>query len=190
MASPSKVYDINNLYHKLGEDTCSSILTLHAITGRDTVGRFAGKGKASWHTHYKEYKSVNSNFIVTLQEFGDTPNVLDAEQTVLERYISYFIYKERFKPWGWFSFTRKFVKAGKLLSTASSFKQHLLRTVYQTFIWKQSGKRLIVYPDASNFGWRQVDGKWCPFPTENPPVTNNIVELIKCNCTGKCGSRK
>ena len=35
-----------------------------------------------------------------------------------------------------------------------------------------------------------IDGKWCPFPTENPPVSNNITDLIKRNCTGKCGSRK
>ena len=125
----SKVYDTDNLYHKLGEDTCSSILTLHAITGWNTVGRFAGKGKPSWYTHYKEYKSVNSNFIVTLQEFGDTPNVLDDEHTVLERYISYAYTKKDLNPGDAqrFSFMRKFGEAEKLPPTASSFKQHLLR---------------------------------------------------------------
>ena len=51
MVSSSQTYDINNLYHKLGEDTCSSLLALHAITGCDTVGRFAGKGKVLWHAH-------------------------------------------------------------------------------------------------------------------------------------------
>ena len=124
--------------------------------------------------------------------FGNIAKVVDDEQTVLEKYISYAYTKKELTLGDarWYTFTRKFGVAEKLPPTASSFKQHLLRAVYQTFVWKQSGKRLITYPDASNFGWRQVNGKWSPFPTDKPPVIDNIAELIKCNCTGKCDSRK
>ena len=169
MVSSSQTYDINNLYHKLGEDTCSSLLALHAITGCDTVGRFAGKGKVAWHAH-KEYKRLNPDFIITLQKFGNIAKVVDGEQTVLEKYISYAYTKKELTLGDarWYTLTRKFGEAEKLPPTASSFKQHLLRAVYQTFVWKQSIKRLITYPDASNFGWRQVNGKWSPFPTDKP----------------------
>ena len=86
MVSSSQTYDVNNLYHKLGEDTCSSLLASHAITGCDTVGRFAGKEKVSWHAHYKEYKRLNPDSIITLQKFGNMAKVVGDEQTVLEKF--------------------------------------------------------------------------------------------------------
>ena len=109
------------------------------------------------YAHYKEYKRLNPYFIIALEKFGNVAKVLDDEQTVFEKYVSY-VYTKKELTLGdgrWYSFTRKFGEAEKLPPTASAFKQHLLRAVYQ--IWKQSVSRIIDYPDASNFGWRQVD---------------------------------
>ena len=42
-------------YKALGKRICEGILSLHAITGSDKNGKFAGKGKLMWFKKFFEY---------------------------------------------------------------------------------------------------------------------------------------
>ena len=40
--------DVKSLCEKIGEDTSKALLSLHALTGSDTTGKFEGKSKQFW----------------------------------------------------------------------------------------------------------------------------------------------
>ena len=46
-------------------------------------------------------------------------------------------------------------------------------------------------PDVKNgmFGWQWTGLKWLPIPSTNTSAPTAIMELIKCNCHGACGTQ-
>ena len=40
--------NVSCVFSVLGEEICGSLLSLHAITGCDTIGKFFGKSKEFW----------------------------------------------------------------------------------------------------------------------------------------------
>ena len=86
----------------------------------------------------------------------------------------------------WILFTK--LKEGENLPpTPSSFLQHCLRGLRQTYEWKSSTKNIAVKLDPLECGWFIEDGTYYPVPMSLDAIPSKIVELVSCkNCRGKC----
>ena len=87
----------------------------------------------------------------------------------------------------WMLFTE--LKEGEQLES-SSFYQHLLRALFQTFIWKSSDKCQTKELDPLNFGWRYESESWLPKTMLYPAISPDILDFVRCNCKGKCNTRR
>ena len=61
--------DIKHLCQKLGNDTSKALLSLHALTGSDTTGKFEGKSKQFWFRRFMAIDQHNSNLKTELADF-------------------------------------------------------------------------------------------------------------------------
>ena len=55
--------DIKLLFEKLGNDTSKALLTLYALTGCDTTGKFEGKSKQFWFRRFLAIDQQNTNLV-------------------------------------------------------------------------------------------------------------------------------
>ena len=61
MKTFSNEFDIQQIAEGLGKDRSKTLLLLHAISGCDTVGRFACKGKLTWFKGFLKLQNDLSN---------------------------------------------------------------------------------------------------------------------------------
>ena len=64
--------DIKLLCEKLGNDTSKALLTLHALTGCDTTGKFEGKSKQFWFRRFLAIDQQNTNLVKELADFQES----------------------------------------------------------------------------------------------------------------------
>ena len=74
----------------------------------------------------------------------------------------------------------------KLLPTPSAFRQYLLRTLVQAFIWRHAHMPEIpVFPVQKGFfGWKWDENEWKPIPSGAPAAPPYILDIVKWNCSG------
>ena len=77
-----KYVDIASIGNLLGRDVCEALLVMHAITGCDTVSRFAGKGKLSAF----QLVAKNILFQELFARFGPSWEFSDADFTKLKMF--------------------------------------------------------------------------------------------------------
>ena len=152
----SDCFCIGVLIEAIGEVKCKALLTLHSITGCDKTGRFFGIGKLTWLKLL--IASEDEELFMSMKEFGETDKFTDHQADVFIS-IAYTKKKVSLPEARWMLFTE--LKEGEQLPpTPSSFYQHLLRALFQTFIWKSSDKCQTKELDPLNFGWRYESESW------------------------------
>ena len=63
--------DVDIKLEKLGNDTSKALLTLHALTGCDTTGKFEGKSKQFWFRRFLAIDQHNAN-VKELSDFQES----------------------------------------------------------------------------------------------------------------------
>ena len=186
----SNEFDIQQIAEGLGKDRSKALLSLHAISGCDTVGRFACKGKLTW---FKGFLKLQNDLVIeAMQKFGDDPILNNSIEERIAEFVS-FVYTGQtmsLPSARWYLFSKKMAEGEKLPPTPSAFKQHLLRALLQVVEWKDSNAGQMNRPDPTKFGWIRNDTKWQPVSSDNPPISNDLMQLVKCNCKGKCNSKR
>ena len=124
MKTVTQIFHIGKMHAVLGPERSKALLTLHAISGCDTVGRFAGKGKLTWFSGFQN--SEDKAVIAALQNFGITPNRDETDAEDIAQFVS-FVYtnKSMSLPDPIFLFTKKMAEGEKLPPTPSAFRQHI-----------------------------------------------------------------
>ena len=74
----------------------------------------------------------------------------------------------------------------KLPPTLGAFKKHIYRAFYQLSIWSEASNALLTTRDPLDYGWKNQDGKIIPVTTDMEIAPKAIIELVACNCGGKC----
>ena len=74
-------------YTALGERICEGILFLHAITGSDKNGKFAGKGKLMWFKKFFEYNDESLDEQMDI--FGKESTISDEFIAAISLFIAY-----------------------------------------------------------------------------------------------------
>ena len=167
----------------IGEVKCKALLT-----ACDKTGRFFGIGKLTWLKLLMA--SEDEELFVSMKEFGETDKFTDHQVDILSKFISIAYTKKKVSlpEARWVLFTE--LKEGEqLLPTQSSFYQHLLRALFQTFIWKSSDKCQTTELDPLNFGYRYESESWLLKTMLYPAISPDILDFVRCNCKGKCNTR-
>lgn len=185
-----RVWDIQKTRNILKETTCENILFAHAISGCDTTSRLYGVGK---HLVFKKLLS-DSEFRKHAEIFlsgPDTPHdrIIEAgEKAIVSMYNggkNDSLDKLRCQ-----RFKEKVVRCSKeilpqvLPPTSGAAKYHSLRVFYQISEWK--GESL----NATDYGWKEQDGKFIAVRTDLPPAPDHLLEVIHCNCRTGCSTLK
>lgn len=190
MKTATKIFHIGKLHAALGPDRSKALLALHAISGCDTVGRFAGKGKLTWFNGLQ--RTEDETIIAALQNFGITPDLDDTDAENIAQFVS-FVYTNKLMSLPdarWYLFTKKMAEGEKLPPTPSAFRQHLKRALLQAFEWKSSSLPTMVRCDPLQYGWIQDNEKWLPIASDQPSMSPDLLQLTKCKCKGKCNTRR
>ena len=185
--------DIKILWSILGNDTSKALLSLHALTGCDTTGKFEGKSKQFW---FKRFLMIDQNDLKLRKELVDfqvSKECTEAIQSFICRCYLYRSNKDSLRRVGEIAsldstrytlFTKKRLEGEKLPPTKDAFGFHLSRAFYQLSIWNSACDSIINHLDPLHYGWQLEDGKLTGTMTVQNIAPLEVVELVACKCKG------
>lgn len=181
-----KILNIRILQDNLGPDLTASLLFLHAITGCDTTSRPYSIGKVMAMSKSHQLKDPASLFMNPNQSHDDVNKHGQASLEVLYNC----------KPGNSLDFERAARFSNKVASrlvylppeslppTCDAAKYHSYRVYHQVQTWL--GNTL----DPTKWGWLLHKGlhveKLKPVRMQRDAAPASLLELVKCNCHGKC----
>ena len=176
----------------LGPTKSSCLPLFHSFTGWDTVSFFNSiSKKKAW-----EVWSVFDGVTETLLRLSTPPCTLTPDdRAVLERFVV-LLYDKASNCLDVNGARRHlFIKKARQIEhippTSDALQQHIKRAVYQgSYIWGQAENPTPAYPNPSEWGWKNSDGKWQPLWTISPEASRACRELLKCACKKSCRTQR
>ena len=170
-------------------DLLDSLLAFHAVSGSDSTSKFAGIGKKSAWKVFKEHPELLSSLGIASDLSENVQK--DAEDFVCKLYdinsTTSSINKVRAN-----TFRNHKSKLDNLPPTQNALIQHLKRSNYQAYIWRQSLHTTQDIPSPGGNGWILKDQYLIPVLITQDAVPSNYVDLASCGCksTGfRCRTR-
>ena len=175
---------IKKIYNELGPARPASLPGLHAFTGADITGSFAGKGKLQY---WKIFNQVDEDIIQVFTDLGSSEEVSENICIAIEKFVCRLYHpKSKITEIGelrWLLFRQKQWQAEKLPPTRASLIPTIQRAHFQALIWFQDNQAHQVLPPVTNYDWENDDhGGICPVMCTLPPAPEAILELVKCGC--------
>ena len=175
--------NLKHVVQALGSTKVAALPGLHALSGADITGSFAGKGKATW---WKIFMKANEEKISALANLGTrgqpsavTLNGID--KVVCQVYVPNTII-DNVKELRWWLFRKKQGQSENLPPTPEALRQAINRANYQALAWNLDTVPEQQLPSPETFGWKLEDDKWVPVMTSLPPAPEAIIQLVKCGC--------
>ena len=168
-------------------DFRESLLGFHCFTGCDTVSALCGKGKI------KPLHIMRNNleYIMLFRSLGQSWDISQDVLKGLEKFVCNLIGSKigdvnemRYKMYC----TKKAELSCDILPPCfSSLKQHILRSNYQTKIWRLPLVSNPEIPSPDVHGWYfdergELAIRWM----DCRPAPDEILELVSCDCKKKC----
>ena len=183
-----RVWNVQKLIERMGEDMAKRILFLHAFSGCDTTSRIFIKDKypvLKLHDD-KRFQQVADIFMdpasskENVVAAGETGMILlyDGRQTKNTSLTQ--VRKEKFCDRT--ALSKMYVSTSAMPPTVSAAKQHSLRVHLQIMAW------LGLSLDPKKWGWELKGSKYYPKYTENQPAPDNLLKVVRCGCKGDCSS--
>ena len=167
-------------------EKAASLPSLHALSGADLTGQFAGKRKL---TFWKVLKELNpdDDKVYALSQLGVTK--LPSQETIsaIEAFVCqlYLPHTEFMKVADarWWLFKKKQAQSEGLPPTKAALLQAIMRAHYQAIIWYNDIIPNPELPPPENYGWDLVDGKFKTVMTSLPPAPEAVIHLVKWDCS-------
>lgn len=174
----------------IGIERSKGLIGLHAFTGADWGGKFAGISKKKWMKEYLNLES-SSDVVKTFQRLGDDSIDIDSVTNVQEDFVCTVYAKNSkcrtVKELRWELFRSKNFEAEKLPPTLGALKPHIQRANLISIICKGYKQPQPHIPSLIDNGWEETaDGRVCPKKCLELPAPQAVVELVKCGCHYKC----
>ena len=185
--------NVSYVFSVLGEEICGSILSLHAITGCDTIRNCFGKSKEFW---VKQFLAQKDNHRLIESFLKIQKEVTEASYIELEKFVCYCYLPKKsakfvsldFVSTRYYLFKRCNAESAKLPPTLCAFKKHITRAFFQLSIWSEASKSHIITHDPLDYRWEINNGKIVPVTTDIEIAAKAIIELVACNCGGECSN--
>ena len=167
----------------LGEAKIAALPALHALSGCDTTGSFAGKGKTTW---WKAFQEADKEIITALANLGTSENLAPDTIAALEKFTCQLYVPNTFvssvKELRWLLFRKKQAQSKRLPPTKAALHETLKRANYRAMIWLNDIEPNPLLPSPENFGWKLENNEWIPVMTTLLPAPSAIMHLVKCGC--------
>ena len=192
MGQRKRVIPLKPIYEALGQSRASALPGLHAFSGADMTGSFAGKGKL---TFWKVFKVADDDCIDALARLGRTHHPSQETCLALESLLCK-VYKSdtaitKVEEMRWWLFAKKQVQAENLPPTQGALYQAILRAHYQTLIWNNATTPKPEIPSPNGYGWTLEGNRWMPVMTLQLPAPKAVLSLVKCGCEkSRCQSNR
>ena len=196
----SRVIDIRERVHVLGEPKCRGLVGFHHFTGADWGGKFVGKSKEAWTKAYLALCDEDPA-LQCFRKLGEE-NIqneliearLPAEWRPLERFVCK-VYSQNgplsIPKLRWELFRTKNLEGEMLPPTLSSLLPHIRRTNYMAKVSKSYKTACPELPQIEENGWSVESNTYSPIRCLALPAPKAVIELTKCSCrvscSGNCG---
>ena len=182
-----RLIHIDSVFQSLGEKKAKALLSLHALSGCDTTGRFQGKGKKSW---WKVFTKCTDEQLMAIKSIQDEDPLkhFSTQQEVIA-----WLYNAKSKDVAdarWTLFKKFSYESEPLPPTAGSLKQAILRAHCQARTWFLSDKSTRLLPDPLSCEWEILEEVHRPKTSDTPVAPDSVLNLIKCGCGSDCLSRR
>lgn len=187
---------VRSIYNNLGPKRASALLGVHALTGSDMSGRFAGRTKDSC---FKAFMSCDDEILDALAMLGNDIDLPADVCSQLERFVCIFYRSKiytKVNELRWFLYSNRAAEGENLPPTSGSLDLHIRRAHYISMIWRKACETHPCLPAPTAFGWTFDAGSsyFSPVRCLNPPAPEAVLHLIKCGCKrgceGRCSCRK
>ena len=186
--------DIKLLHSILGDGTSKALLSLHALTGSDTTGKFDGKSKQFWFRRFLTIDQNDSKLKEELVNFQTSKECTEAIESFVCRCYLYRSNKDSFRKLGeavslsdarYTLFTKRRLEGEKLPPTKDAFGFHLSRAFFQLSIWSSACDAIANNLDPLHHGWQLENDILTGIMAEQNIAPLEVVELVACKCKGK-----
>lgn len=185
-----KKWDILQTKRLLGENVCSMLPFIHAITGCDTTSRVFGIGKGM-----ALKKMISDNYLkeqaVKFTGVTSKTEIIQAgEETLLSLYNGApyeGLDNLRFRNFASKVMTSTTsVQVHSLPPTSAAASYHSMRTYLQVQEWTGNVYNL----NPLEWGWKQADNLLLPVQTHLQPAPEDLLKIIRCSCKSNCDSKR
>ncbi|CAB4019967.1 Hypothetical predicted protein [Paramuricea clavata] len=189
-----RTIDIRTRCEAVGTEKSKGLLGLHAFSGADWGGKFAGISKSRWINHYLTLES-DSDAVDAFQKFGEDDFDQESVSDVLESFVCE-VYAKNSKcrilgELRWELFRTKNLESEKLPPTLGALKPHIQRANAISAINKGYREPRPQTPLLTDNGWETIsDGTISPKKCLEPPAPESVVELVKCGCRSECSTAR
>lgn len=175
------------MYKKLTPSQLRLLLAAYGLTGVDTVSSFFGHGKR------KVFKTImqSAETFTDMSTIGDTLTLNQPQIQNATKFIGHIYGDKETTSLDLLRCARaqKGISVKRLPPTNNSFYQHLLRCVYQVFIWKHATVGNIHMPSPTEFGYYDNNGQMSPIMMTQEAAAPELINDIVCDCTDTCQSQ-
>ena len=185
-----RVWNIKATRNELGANICDSILFVHAILGCDTTSRLYGLGKALSLKRITSSSLFRDNARQFSKQDATIDEVVDAGDAAL---VCLYNGKDgdNQDALRYSKFCSKVAtNSARILPqtlppTSAAARYHSMRVYLQVQQWMG-----IYYLKETEWGWMEKDGHLFPVMTDLPPAPQDLMRIIRCNCTTDCSTAR
>jgi len=169
--------------NKLGPSMCKALPAFHALTGCDSTSSLAGIGKTkSWKTITKSTTHQDS-----LGNVGQSPDVDDELTRRVEAFVCCLYSVSTRNPATtdearYLLFCQKSRSNMLLPPTCDSLQQHIKRSNYQAYVWRNALTARQNLPSPDGHGWKLENDMLHPILMTKSAAPESILELTSCGC--------
>ena len=176
---------------ELSSALCNNILFLHAISGCDTTSRPFGIGKSAPLKKFCDF----SYYREQARKFDAVDTCADdavkaGENALVAMYggrqgesldsLRHRKYHEKVCTKG------RQVEPQNLPPTSGAARFHSMRVFLQVKQWQGEDGNLSI----EDWGWKLRGNQVCPITTELPAAPENLLKMIRCNCSTDCSNAR
>ena len=181
--------DISMLASSLRSSVCDALIGLHAVSGCDNIGAFAGRGKLIALKQMKSNKTYQEAFSHLGQSWDVSTELFEKLQEITcHMYIpstnTSNVNDLRYQI---FCAKRGQVESSQLPPCKDCLSMHVLRANYQAAIWRRSLECQPLVPKPHGCGWTtDDDGKLAIEWMRGSPAPDAVLQLLSCKCVRSC----
>ena len=188
----AKVFHINKIKEILGNDICTQLLFIHAMTGCDRTSRIFGISKKAVFLKLIKGDPILQSIAKTFASPNQSVDVIEGQgchamSVLFGGKITDCLAKLRYK-----AFTKKvvstssFVTPERLPPTEDATKLHCRRVYYQVMVWMGTDDGL----DATDWGWNQQGNHYIPIMSKMNAAPDRLLKVIHCKCSNACMTQR
>ena len=148
-----RVIHLKHVVQALGSTKVAALPGLHALSGADITGSFAGKGKTTW---WKTFMKADEEKISALANLGtrgqpSADTLTGIEKLVCQVYVPNTVI-DNVKQLRWWLFRKKQAQSENLPLTPAALRQAINRANYQALVWNLDTVPEPQLPSPETFG--------------------------------------